>query len=491
MKVALVLCPAWSIDMPHLALGLLSSNLRKEGREVAVFDLNVKLYHQCKEHYKVLWRKENDSRWGMPGRDGEDTVPMFIQEHEEIVDYYVGRILNTGASIIGLSVYYTTERMSLEIARRIKARDGSRVIVFGGPQCFMSYRKMIAYEFVDAVAIGEGDLTICALVSAIEKGEDISGCAGVITKKNVRSDVSRDPCVVDDLDALPPADFSDFVPAEYLFPNSLPVLFSRGCIKRCVFCTGHGFWGRYRCGSGSKLFNDISYHMGQYPDVRSFQFYDLLVNGDLRALEDFCDLAIGALGKGYLRRFNWSAQAVVRPDMGAELWKKLRQAGCTHMALGIESGSQKVVNDMGKRFRIEDADKNLRYAREAGIRISTNFMFGFPTESRDDFSDTLEFLRRNKDFIDEVLPSESFCSIDKGTYLYGHAEEFGILSGSDSIFWEAGEGANNLPERIRRFEEFCLAAKSLGIDVPASVEEKVGSNKELWLRAYQMQKEQR
>lgn len=488
MKVALVLCPAWSIDMPHLALALLSSNLRKEGSEVAVFDLNIKLYHQCKECHRVLWRKENDSKWGVSFRDKEGIVSAFIQEHEGLLEYCVDKILNTGAAIIGLSVYYTTERMSLEIARRIKARDRGRVIVFGGPQCFMHYERMIGYDCVDALVIGEGEQALCGLVSAMEKGNDISECAGVVTKHNVRDGLQKTPLIVEDPDILPVADFSGFTPGDYLFPKSLPVLFSRGCIKRCVFCTGHGFWGKYRCSSGRKLFSDISHYLEQYPDVNYFQFYDLLINGDLRALEDFCDLVIAALSSGSLRRFNWSAQAVIRPDMGSGLWKKLKQAGCVHIAVGIESGSQKVINDMGKRFRIEDADRNLRYAHEAGIYVSTNFMFGFPTESRDDFSDTLDFLRRNKDLINEVLPSESFCSIDKGTYLYEHMQEFGISSGVDTIFWETRDGGNILPERIRRFEEFCLTARSLGIDVPVSAEEKVANNKELWLSVYKTYK---
>jgi tetratricopeptide (TPR) repeat protein len=89
-------------------------------------------------------------------------------------------------------------------------------------------------------------------------------------------------------------------------------------------------------------------------------------------------------------------------------------------------------------------------------------MFGIPGETDEDFEDSLDFLRRNYKNMDSILASQSFCVIDKGTYLYEHAKEFGIKDREHHLYWEA-EGGNNYPERFRRYEEFCQLALSLGI----------------------------
>jgi hypothetical protein len=94
-------------------------------------------------------------------------------------------------------------------------------------------------------------------------------------------------------------------------------------------------------------------------------------------------------------------------------------------------------------------------------------MFGIPTETGEDFRQTLEFLRRNRENIDSVLASQSFCVIDKATYLHSHAEEFGIRNAGHHLYWETD--GNDYAERFRRYEEFCRLALSLGLPETSGV----------------------
>jgi tetratricopeptide (TPR) repeat protein len=95
-------------------------------------------------------------------------------------------------------------------------------------------------------------------------------------------------------------------------------------------------------------------------------------------------------------------------------------------------------------------------------------MFGIPGETEKEFKESLDFLKRNYKNMDSILASQSFCVIDKGTYLYEHAEEFGIKDRDHHLYWEAA-GGNTYPERFRRYEEFCELALSLGIPETSGV----------------------
>ena len=487
MKVALVLCPEWAREMPHLAIGLLSACLRKEGHQVYVRDLNNDFYHACQERYKDKWRPEHDFFWS-----DRRAVAQFVSEHEQIVDRAVREILETGARMIGFSVYHPTELMTLELAKRIKAIDPGRMVVLGGFQCMRQLKGKILIQdpAVDAVVTGEGEETLVELAANLAQDGVVKSCPGVILKNPAGIVDGGDRAPIAALDALPFPDFSDFSSARYEKPDWLPMLFSRGCFQPCVYCTVNIFWRKYRAMSGKRMFQAIEWCRKTYPAVRELFMYDPLVNGDIRALTQLCNSIIAGAATRSMPLIHWNAQAIIRPEMTRELLGKMKQAGCRHLAYGIESGSQAVLDKMRKRFSIADAERVVRHTHEAGMEVSLNFMFGFPDETVERFQETLDFLTRNHEYIDRVLPSESFCYIDNGTYLYEHPGEFSVTLSPDTSFWESMDGRNNFPERMRRFEVFCEHAEALGIEIGAS-REKVRLIKEEALGRYSQYRRRR
>jgi len=155
--------------------------------------------------------------------------------------------------------------------------------------------------------------------------------------------------------------------------------------------------------------------------------------------------------------------------MNERLLKKLRASGCVWLSYGIESGSQRVLEAMNKKFSLKVAQSVLQATKNAGIELQVNFMFGLPTETREDFDCTLQFLRENRQYMDTILASQSFCVIDKGTHLYNHAERFGIRNSKHHLYWDSNNGENDYRERNRRYEEFCRLALSLGIPETSGV----------------------
>lgn len=210
--------------------------------------------------------------------------------------------------------------------------------------------------------------------------------------------------------------------------------------------------------SGPAIYRQIEYHKRELSNIEYFYFNGLLLNGNVKELESFCDLI---LDRGL--NIRWAGQAMVRPEMSLSLLKKMRSAGCEWLYFGVESGSDTVLKKMNKNHNSVLAEEVLKNTNIAGIKAQINIMFGFPTETEKDFNETVDFLKRIRPYIDSILASQSFCTLEKETYMRRHPEEFSITNGNHHLFWKSQKGKNNYLERFKRYENFCIEALDLGI----------------------------
>jgi pyruvate-formate lyase-activating enzyme len=462
--LALVQCPGWGRECPPYALACLAAYARREGFSVACFDLNNGLYDASPALRRMWDDKDYYSFW-----EDRAKVGRLVAENEALVDGFVERILASGAKVVGFSTHTTSFLVSLEVARRIKRRDPSRLVVFGGPQCSRAQaaRPFAEEPCVDAVVSGEGELTLVELLRRVEAGLPLEPMPGLLLRHEGRVVDGGERPPLMDLDSLPIPDYSDFAAdireGRYADPQRLELFDSRGCVRTCHFCSEWQFWERFRAMSGDRIFAEVKAQMALYPGVRRFYFIGSLLNGSMKSLERFCDLVIAS---GLDVR--WQGQAIVSPAMDERMLAKMARAGCEWLGFGIESGSEALRARMNKKFTNENAFKTLRAARRAGIKAQINIMFGLPTETREDFEQTLSFLARVRPHVDTVLASQSFAVIDKDTILHREPARFGVTGQDHHLFWE-GEGGNDYPERFRRYEEFCRAALALGLPETSGV----------------------
>ncbi|OGR47283.1 MAG: hypothetical protein A2X40_01665 [Elusimicrobia bacterium GWC2_65_9] len=396
--------------------------------------------------------------------ESESSVRRLVAENEALVDSFVERILAAGTRVAGFSTHTTSFRVSLELARRLKRRDPSVLVLFGGPQCSRAQagRPFAEEPCVDAVIIGEGELTLTEVLRRARDGKPLEPMPGLLMRHQGVVVDGGDRGVITDLDRLPLPDYSDFDAAIrgglYADPERLEILDSRGCVRTCHFCSEWQFWRSFRAMSGERMFAEASAQVLRYPRVNRFYFIGSLVNGSIGSLERFCDLVIASD-----LRIRWQGQAIVNPAMDDRLLGKMARAGCEWLGFGIESGSEDLRARMNKKFTNENAFATLRAAHRAGIRAQINVMFGLPTETRRDFEETLRFLARVRPHIETVLASQSFAVIDKGTAPHAHPERFGVSDQDHHLYWTSNEGENDYAERSRRYEEFCRVAIALGV----------------------------
>ncbi len=458
MKVALVQCPAWTTESPPYALALLVVALEKSGHEVICFDLNIELYRFCKEIMKQDDSIISDESWSMDFRGyawyEKEKVLNFINEYEPYINKLIDSIVNSPAQIIGFSVQSTSKFSSLEIARRIKERDKSKIIVFGGPLCFRNcYGIGILkdFQFLDFVCFGEGEELFPQLINTIEKEGKVQYSGfGSRMENNIIVD-GGDGKLIKDLDRIPFADYSKFSLEKYA-KKLLPIATSRGCINRCSFCNESTHWRKYRRRSAQNTLEEIKYQLELYPEIETFWFNDSLINGDIGLLNELCDLLISNKVK-----VKWGGQGTICKEMTKDLLRKMKLAGCNLISYGVESGSSKILRLMRKDYYTPELAKEIiRSTFEVGIDTIFNIIVGFPGETEDDFEETKDFVRECKRYTIHIeLPT--FLLL-KGSYVYNHLDEFNILpieySDPDwQLKWQTKDNLNTYDLRKRRLEE--------------------------------------
>jgi anaerobic magnesium-protoporphyrin IX monomethyl ester cyclase len=473
ISVSLVQCPAWGRETPPYAISLLAGNLRSQGYKTHLFDLNNELFNKVSDKTRAYWGQEYEVFW-----HSKNSVRELFEQHSNEVDKAVERIIATGSKIVGFSLVNTNVHFSMGISQKLKELSPETLIVLGGPSTAedMGGINFIEKSFVDAIVLREGDITFPELCKVIDEKGYPEKIPGLIFKKDgeIINGGLREP--IQSLDSIPFADFTDYDFTHYADPTRIDMFSSRSCINRCHYCYERQYMQRYRYRSGKRMFEELRYHMSYNHNIKFIFFSDSVVNGSLKAVKEFSELLLS-----HDIKVTWGGQAVVRKDMGAELLNLMSKSGCAYLSYGIETGSAKVLKSMNKKLAtIEASEQNLKDTHDAGIKAYANFMFGYPTETEEDFLQTLGFVRRNRPWIDAVSPSSTFTCILPNTYLYEHMEEFGVDPNRyDPLYWSTRDGENTYPIRFERYERFCKLCLELELTGIGVVEERLDKWKKL------------
>lgn len=431
--------------MPPLGLAYLSAFLKSRGVRVEVLDASIALYHAVDDISKEFWHSNKVYCWYLT--DVYATLPFLS---EEVYDNCVRSILSYPAEVIGFSVQNTSALFTLEIIKRIKAKDASRKIILGGPNChnysgdeadFKLLHDLHLYS--DVVVVGEGEATLLDVLRCISAGKPLTRCKGVAIpfEGGFRFTGFAEP--IKQLDKLPFPDLDAYQLNAYTDPKSLPILTSRGCVMKCVFCTDTYFWNPYRFRNTGNVFSEISRNKAKYNN-RFFNFNDSLINGNLNNFMAVC----GKLLKSKID-IKWAGNCRIDKRLSQNMLKKFKDSGCDYVVVGIESASDKILRLMRKGFTIAEAEQFLRACKDVGIEVDVNWIVGFPGEEEEDFNQTTEFIVRNQDII--KTNTFNMLTVNQFSYLERNKEEFGIiLEGPHRGLWHTKDGRNTIDVRMKR-----------------------------------------
>ena len=447
MKIALVLAPVWDASWPVLALPLLSAELKQHGHEVMIFDLNKEI-SLLSTGPATKYHPTADPIWS----DADLLETQMIPAYEGALRSFLARLLAAKPALVGFSIFFSNWAMSSWLAREIKKREPGIAVVFGGSFLLKFSRclRFVERPEIDAVVFGEADRSFTALADRLESSGVLEAAPGVLLRNNPAT-WQEEQILVPDLNELPYADYAG-VPLERYQGKIIHT--SRGCIRRCVYCQDTKVM-RFRRMTGERIFSEIRYQLDQDPGVTDFFLGDSMLNSDMDSLSRFCDLVIENQVK-----IRWSGYAGVRPGMTPAFLEKMHRAGCASLKYGIETGSARLLADMGKPVTPELNGRVLQDSLRAGIHTSATMMVGFPTETEEHFRETLDFVRTFGDGIGAM--GVSLFSIEE---LMGEWERYDLVPTTHVLYWKTRNGRNTYPIRLERLRSLFKACGESSVKI--------------------------
>ncbi len=357
--------------------------------------------------------------------------------------------------VVGYSVYTGSQTYYRDLNLRIKEAVPGVVSVFGGPHPTY-FPEFIEEPGVDAVCLGEGEGAILDLVDAVEAGRPLTGIGNWWFKRD--GSIERNPLrpLEEDLDRLPFPD-RELIYEKDRFTRESGIkhfITSRGCPYNCTYCFNHALAALYR-GKGKRLrqmsvdkvIEEVGWVQKRYP----LQFVVFLDDLFILSTEWLRELAARFPQEIGLPFFcNVRANLVTEDKIAL-----LKQAGCTSVGMGVETGNPRLRNEILKRSL---SDEQLigasRLLRQAGIQLVTTNMLGLPGGTLADDFETLALNHACRPAYANAFLYQPYPRTELGEYARQHGFVEGSLDEIDDSAWERSVLRFSSPEEKRQIENF-------------------------------------
>ena len=365
-------------------------------------------------------RAEESTRRAHEATRDKETNP-FIHLYENVLipgenwsNYDV-----VGISIIGISQIIP----GLTLARLLKGKFPHLHITLGGPIFSVNAGQLLGHpeffdDFCHSIVTFEGEEPLHRLLTALKAGDALSTVPNLLHLDG-REVVHNKERVELRFEELPGPTFDGLPMHDYLSPYPIiPVLQSRGCYwGKCTFCT-HSFVYGHRYGKQKThgMVDELEALMKKY-NTKYFTFSDEAVSP--HSLNDVSELMIE-------RGVEIRSLALLKFEkvMDEKLFTKMKKAGFIFLMFGLESANDRVLALIDKGTTKEVERDVLMKSHKAGIWNHSFLFFGFPTETRPEAQETIDFLRDNLDSIHSFGPGVFLLNRDSSCYQY--PEKFSI-----------------------------------------------------------------
>jgi len=302
-------------------------------------------------------------------------------------DALEGEFLRRQPDVVAIQVLTFTFIDAILVAKITRRVLPQALIVVGGPHVALYPEETIGLTEVDAAILGEGEYIFASMLQALMAGKSISGVPGVLTKENPASQCFD---FLEDLDSL-------LMPARDLIKMPLytsplavknPVatmMSSRGCPARCTFCDRPQMGKRFRKRSARKVVEEMQICVEEF-NAGEILFYDDTFTIDKKRVYEICDL-IKEIGLDV----SWDIRARI-DTVTPEMISRLKEAGCSRIHYGVESGSEKIQKRLRKFLKMDKVREIFAHTKKEGIETLGYFMIGNPDETLDDYLETLDLL---------------------------------------------------------------------------------------------------
>lgn len=359
----------------YFPLGLVTVGtvLRDAGHQVRVYDADCNEnpramdYRRLPEHYPqylASFRNPDHPIW----RETRRTLEQFAPD------------------LVGISLWTAYAASAFHIAGICKAVKPACPIVVGGPHATVKAEETLRIcPAIDYVVRGEGETTLLELAAHVQgTGPDLNAMDGLSFRSGGAVVHNPPRRRLRNLDEVPMPDRSLLMNRRtYSSEDMGLIMTSRGCPFACSFCATETRQVRYHC--VERVIAEIKSVKSDYGTTQ-FSFKDDSFTVNAGRVAEFCE----ALRREDLR-IGWECNT--RVDLVSEsLLARMKAAGCNSVKVGVESGSEAVLERMNKRITLEQTRRAAAWFRKLGIHWTGYFLMGTPGETVEDVYKTLDFM---------------------------------------------------------------------------------------------------
>jgi anaerobic magnesium-protoporphyrin IX monomethyl ester cyclase len=311
------------------------------------------------------------------------------------------KIKSLSPRIIGLSVCTPDYRIIDKFAFLLKRQFPDIKIVMGGPHPTLDPEGVLSFPHIDFVIRGEGEYSFLEFCRALLNGDqsNLGNILGLSYKENGRVIHNPDQPRIDDLDELPLAarhlirlmKYRNYGRVYKRKPVGVMIT-SRGCPLQCIFCAHEIFGRKYRFMSAARVVEEIKLLQERY-GVKEILFREDNFTANRKRVFEFCDILI----KERID-ITWMCLADAN-SITEEMAVRMKEAGCWHIGIGVESGNQEIINVLKKNIQLERVEMVFNFLHKVGIKTLAFFMIGNYTDTKETIEETIRFANRlNTDF---------------------------------------------------------------------------------------------
>lgn len=355
--------PSWdTCRIPPIGLISLASHIKSKGYDVQLAD--------CRE--LILTNRSNN-----------------------YIDILIQLIKEKTPDFVGINILTALFSEAFHISSKIKEKFPNLPIIAGGPH--PSIEPLLTLQQIpalDAVCVGPGEeVFIDVLQSA-----NFKQTPGLMHRENTENFTPRDIELEIDKYCFPdykiaPSNYYTTMNGKTTFgwmSKSLSALTSRSCPYSCKFCASD--WSKPFRYHSAEYVVELAKYLSSF-DIDTIAFWDDTIAFNTDRLVSICEGFILSGLFSPLGRIRWRASMRAN-QITKDILNIMKKAGCYHVAVGIESGSDRILKLMNKKSTTEMNKNACSLIKQAGLDVGISFMIGVPTETEKEIRQTFDFIKK-------------------------------------------------------------------------------------------------
>jgi anaerobic magnesium-protoporphyrin IX monomethyl ester cyclase len=366
-----------------------------------------------------------------------------------------------GALCVGMTVLTGAPiRDAVRMTKSLKARHPGLPIVWGGWHPSLFGRACVEQAPVDVTVQGQGEETFAEIVARLDDGRSLDGCAGCTYRAADGSVVQNPERTFRNLNSFPRQDYG-LLPVERYFElkgkRQLDYISSQGCAFRCAFCADPFVYKRKWSGLEAPRMGEEIEELNRRYGFEDVNFQDETFFTYANRVEG---VAEEFLSRGL--RITWAG--TMRADQGArlpdEVFAKCKASGLRRVIIGVESGSQEMMDRIKKDIKLEQVFESAEKCLRHDVAVNFPFIVGFPDESAESVQASLDVAKRLRSLSPKFVTPFFYFKPYPGTAITEDAVREGFRLPVDLDSWSEFDFVGSVggpwvsKEMFRRIERF-------------------------------------